>query len=189
MNLRSISAMPNTQKMLLEGWQPRRVCPTTIDGRAMVSGICGQRWRISCSMVDLERVYSTRCSASSSNSPLSATSEPGSGEQDMAVPTCRKRFNPGTCAILSAKARVPSTFTFQMSGLLPNEATAAQLITCVTLLIRASVKKSAGSERSPNNIFSIVILDSRFASILNFSIFARIRARPCCASSARTSKR
>src|SRR5258708_18239670 len=38
---RSARAMRNTQKMLADAWQPRRVWPTMIEGRAITSGSPG----------------------------------------------------------------------------------------------------------------------------------------------------
>ena len=178
--------MLNTQKMLLEGWQPWWVWPTTIEGRAIASGSVGHSCRIRRSIVDLECVYSTRCSARSRNAVLSATSESGSGEQDIAVPTCRKRWRPLTWAIRRANCSVPSTLTFQISGLLPNEATAAQLSTWVTWFRRGSWRKGCGLARSPSRMLWGVRAVNLASLILNFRRLSLIRSTAATLLSART---
>ena len=153
----------------------------------MTSGSVGQCCCISCSMADFEWVYSTRCSARCRNSALSATSESGSGEQDIAVPTWRKRCRPATCAIRCARRSVPVTLTFQMSGLLPNEATAAQLRTWVTCSSRGSLRKCSGEARSPSRICCGRSIASFSSAMLNLRMFSLTRSRPASGLLARTS--
>ena len=123
-------------------------------------------------------MYSTRCSAFSLNSALSATSESCSGVHDMAVPTCRKRCKPATVHASGERQR-PSTFTFQISGLLPNDATAAQLRTCVTCSRRGSFRNPPAGWRSPIRIFSSLNAASVSSETLNLRMLSRTRSSPC----------
>lgn len=59
-----------------------------------------------------------------------------------------------TCSMRRASARVPSTFYLPDKRVVPNEATAAQLTTCVTWFSRGSFRKVPGWLRSPMRIFS-----------------------------------